>query len=86
MEDLPYDLILRLDGVGIDMSISPEQTKKQLDELYETTRYNTFGYIEDLESFNKIFEPVYGIEFFILIRDLKKEYDRYVIKEGIPGR
>ena len=70
------DLIIRLDGLGIDMSTGPVDTLRQLDKLYESTRYNTFGYLEDLEKFDKIFEPVYGLEFFILVRDVRKQFKR----------
>ena len=37
------DLLIRLDGLGIDMSNGPVDTLRQLDQLYESTRYNTFG-------------------------------------------
>ena len=70
------DLVLRLDGLGIDMSKGHSETAKQLNKLYEETRYNTFGYLEDLEKFDKIFEPVYGLEFFILVRDVRKQFKR----------
>ena len=70
------DLLLRLDGLGIDMSNGPVDTKRQLAKLYEQTRYNTFGYLEDLEKFDRIFEPVYGLEFFILVRDVRKQFKR----------
>jgi len=68
------DLIIRLDGLGIDMSTGPVDTLRQLDKLYESTRYNTFGYLEDLEKFDRIFEPVYGLEFFILVRDVQQQF------------
>ena len=70
------DLVLRLDGLGIDMSKGHSEPAKQLNKLYEETRYNTFGYLEDLEKFDKIFEPVYGLEFFILVRDVRKQFKR----------
>ena len=70
------DLLIRLNGLGIDMSNSPVDTLRQLDELYESTRYNTFGYLENLNSFDKIFEPVYGLAFFILVRDARKQFKR----------
>ena len=70
------DLLIRLDGLGIDMSNGPVDTLRQLDQLYESTRYNTFGYLEDLEKFDRIFEPVYGLEFFILVRDARKQFKR----------
>ena len=70
------DLLLRLDGLGIDMSNGPVDTLRQLDQLYESTRYNTFGYLENLKSFDKIFEPVYGLAFFILVRDARKQFKR----------
>ena len=69
-----HDLLLRLDGLGIDMSKGPADTKRQLAKLYEETRYNTFGYLEDLEKFDRIFEPVYGLEFFILVRDVQQQF------------
>ena len=69
-----HDLLLRLDGLGIDMSNGPVDTKRQLAKLYEQTRYNTFGYLEDLEKFDRIFEPVYGLEFFILVRDVQQQF------------
>jgi hypothetical protein len=68
------ELLLRLDGLGITMSNGPEATRKQLDNLYEDTRFNTFGYLEHLDKFDKIFEPVYGLEFFILVRDVRDEF------------
>lgn len=70
------DLLIRLDGLGITMSSGPVDTLRQLDELYESTRYNTFGYLENLKSFDKIFEPVYGLGFFILVRDARKQFKR----------
>ena len=68
------DLVLQLDGLGIDMSKNPESTYKQIKGLFENTRENTFGYIEKLERFNKEFEPVYGINFFILVRDVYNKF------------
>ena len=70
------ELLLRLDGLGITMSNGHLDTKLQLDKLYEQTKYNTFGYLEDIESFDKIFEPVYGLEFFILVREVRKQFNR----------
>tara|TARA_R100001198_G_C5173639_1_gene173325 strand:+ start:196 stop:498 length:303 start_codon:yes stop_codon:yes gene_type:complete len=70
------ELLLRLDGLGITMSSGPVDTLRQLDELYESTRYNTFGYLEDLEKFDRIFEPVYGLEFFILVKNVRKQFKR----------
>ena len=69
-----HDLLLRLDGLGIDMSNGPVDTKKQIDKLYADTKYNTFGYLEDIEKFDRIFEPVYGLEFFILVREVRKQF------------
>ena len=74
--DYTEDLLLRLDGLGITMSNGPVDTRRQLDELYETTRYNTFGYLEDLEKFDRIFEPIYGLEFFILVKDVRNQFMR----------
>ena len=72
------DLVLRLDGLGIDMSKGHSDTAKQLNKLYEETRYNTFGYLEDLENFDKVFEPVYGLGFFILVRDVQQQFFREI--------
>jgi len=71
-----HDLLLRLDGLGIDMSNGPVDTKKQIDKLYADTKYNTFGYLEDIEKFDRIFEPVYGLEFFILVREVRKQFHK----------
>tara|TARA_R100000951_G_scaffold10686_3_gene9004 strand:- start:6581 stop:6889 length:309 start_codon:yes stop_codon:yes gene_type:complete len=68
------ELVIQLDGLGIDMSKGPELAKHQLDALYTETRYNTFGYLENLESFNKVFEPVYGLNFFILVRNVREKF------------
>jgi hypothetical protein len=70
------ELLLRLDGLGITMSSGHVETLRQLDKLYEETKYNTFGYLEDLEKFDKIFEPVYGLEFFILVKDVRNQFMR----------
>lgn len=70
------ELLLRLDGLGITMSSGHLDVMHQLDELYEKTRYNTFGYLDDLESFDKIFEPVYGLEFFILVKTVRNQFMR----------
>ena len=70
------DLVQQMDGLGIDMSNGPVDTLRQLDQLYESTRYNTFGYLENLKSFDKIFEPVYVLAFFILVRDARKQFKR----------
>lgn len=74
--DYTEDLLLRLDGLGITMSNGHVDTRRQLDELYENTRYNTFGYLEDLEKFDRIFEPIYGLEFFILVKDVRNQFMR----------
>ena len=74
--DYTEDLLLRLDGLGITMSNGYVDTRRQLDELYENTRYNTFGYLEDLEKFDRIFEPIYGLEFFILVKDVRNQFMR----------
>ena len=74
--DYTEDLLLRMDGLGITMSNGPVDTRRQLDELYEKTRYNTFGYLDDLETFNRIFEPIYGLEFFILVKDVRNQFMR----------
>lgn len=70
------DLVIELDGLGIDMSISPEETKRQITDLYNKTKYNTFGYIEDFEYYDRVFEPVYGIEFFILVKNAYNNFMR----------
>lgn len=70
------ELLLRLDGLGITMSSGHLDVMHQLDELYEKTRYNTFGYLDDLESFDKIFEPIYGLEFFILVKTVRNQFMR----------
>lgn len=70
------ELLLRLDGLGITMSSGHVETLRQIDKLYEETKYNTFGYLEDLEKFDKIFEPVYGLEFFILVKDVRNQFMR----------
>jgi hypothetical protein len=74
--DYTEDLLLRMDGLGITMSNGPVDTRRQLDELYEKTRYNTFGYLDDLETFDRIFEPIYGLEFFILVKDVRNQFMR----------
>jgi len=70
------ELLLRLDGLGITMSSGHVETLRQINKLYEETKYNTFGYLEDLEKFDKIFEPVYGLEFFILVKDVRNQFMR----------
>ena len=74
--DYTEELLLRLDGLGITMSSGHVETRRQLDKLYEETKHNTFGYLEDLEKFDKIFEPVYGLEFFILVKDVRNQFMR----------
>jgi|TARA_R100000030_G_C3213954_1_gene114107 hypothetical protein len=83
------DLVIQLDGLGIDMSKGPEITKQKITGLYEQTRENCFGYIEKLEFFNKEFEPVYGIGFFILVRNVYHkfmlEYATHVEQQNIKA-
>jgi len=76
------DLVQQLDGLGIDMSISPDNTRQQIEDYYDYTKDNVFGYIENLTEFNKVFEPVYGVEYFILVKEVygrfMEEYTRYL--------
>ena len=75
-------LVLQLDVLGIDMSISPDNTRIQLEDYYDTTKDNVFGYIEDLTEFNQIIIPVYGVKYFILVKEaygkFMEEYNRYL--------
>jgi len=79
------DLVQQLDGLGIDMSISPDNTRQQIEDYYDYTKDNVFGYIEDLTEFNKVFEPVYGVEYFILVKEVysrfMEEYNRYLDRD-----
>ena len=81
------DLVQQLDGLGIDMSISPDNTRQQIEDYYDYTKDNVFGYIEDLTEFNKVFEPVYGVEYFILVKEFysmfMEEYNRYLDREQL---
>ena len=83
------DLVIQLDGLGIDMSNGPEKTKEAIKALYEKTRENCFGYIERLQEFHKEFEPVYGIGFFILVRDVHDkfmlEYSTHIEQENVKA-
>tara|TARA_R110002051_G_scaffold259305_1_gene318640 strand:+ start:36 stop:377 length:342 start_codon:yes stop_codon:yes gene_type:complete len=76
------ELVQRLDRLGIDMSTSPDNTRRQLEDYYDTTKDHVFGYIEDLTEFNQVFEPVYGVEYFILVKEVygkfMEEYNRYL--------
>ena len=74
--DYSKDLLIELEGLGIDTSGSPEDTKRQITELYDKTKHDTFGYIEDFEYFDRVFEPVYGIEFFILVKNARNNFMR----------
>lgn len=56
--DYSKDLLIELEGLGIDTSGSPEDTKRQITALYDKTKHDTFGYIEDFEYFDRVFEPV----------------------------
>ena len=83
------DLVQQLDGLGIDMSISPNNTRQQIEDYYDYTKDNVFGYIENLTEFNKVFEPVYGVEYFILVKEVyskfMEEYNRYLDCEQLKN-
>jgi len=74
--DYSKDLLIELEGLGIDTSGNPEDTKRQITALYDKTKHDTFGYIEDFEYFDRVFEPVYGIEFFILVKNARNNFMR----------
>lgn len=74
--DYSKDLLIELEGLGIDTSGNPDETKRQITDLYEKTKHDTFGYIEDFEYYDRVFEPVYGIEFFILVKNAYNNFMR----------
>jgi len=77
------DLLIKLDGLGIDTACDPETLKQRVADLYSETREHTFGWLEEMESTNKVFETVYGMEHFILVKNLHKAFMKEYYGERI---
>lgn len=68
------DLLIQLDGLGIDTSCPEEELKAKVSALYERVKDHTFGYLERVESVDRRFETVYGMEHFIMVRELHNAF------------